>query len=488
MGGRSIFLDTQASVKTAYSILEKGRFDLDLIRENETQLVADNEVSRYKWHTFFKAPSGKIYSKYGFGFPVYIVPFLLTGKLLYAGIGAASGLDPGIFEKICVSAMGSFTTALSCLILIKFGLRMGFSRNISFILGLFFGFGTIAWHYAGGAFIETLFTFLLLCAVYFICKANQSGKITDVVFSAFAFGTLLVVRNAAIIFAPCMVAYIMYSGMRYKRMKDIFVFISIVLFFIMAVLWINAACFGGIFKTAYGLETHIIPRPVALNFLYAAAHYLISFQKGFFIYSPIVVAALFAVPYFCKREKPLFFLMLGIVVVFSAALFITTYRTFAAGGPFSWGGRYMTVVLPYCILPVGYLLEKRSTAIHVFIFLLFALSFVVNLAGVLIHYEQYGHIKQELVKMAWTRPAYPEGPGKKALIFGKEYVKSFPPDIIAAFIILKKKIAGEETYTYKDFAIKYPSSETIDMRDSGRYEEFKGLNLWYTYYFLRSKK
>ena len=179
-------------------------------------------------------------------------------------------------------------------------------------------------------------------------------------------------------------------------------------------------------------------------------------------------------------------------VIFFTSIVLTTYNTYAEDGPFSWGGRYFLIFLPYFILPIGYLLEKRKIIINASIALLFTVSFFINLIGVLVPYEQYGYLRQELLKLAWTRPAYVSAPDqavsglngikpkKTAVIFGQDYIKLFPPDIIAMSIILKKKITGDEYYTYGDFGLKYPSAEKVTIIGSDKYEEFKGLNLWYT--------
>ena len=307
MGGRSLFLDTQASVKTAQSIIENGRFDLELTQENDLQLIGNDETSHFCSHTFYKSTSGKIYSKYGFGFPVFLIPFVLTGKILYTLFGAFMGLSSDFFETISVSVMGSFFTALSCLLLIRFGQRIGFGNKTAFILALLFGWGTMAWHYAGGAFNESLMTFELLCAIYFMFKAGQTGKNADIFWAAFAFGILLFTRSAMIIFLPLLIAYVVYLDIKEKK-KHTVIFLAVIAVFLALIFWINFSCFGGILKTAYGSEGGIfLPKPVMANFLSLAYHYLFSLKRGFFIYSPIVMAGLFALPYFCKKERPLFF-------------------------------------------------------------------------------------------------------------------------------------------------------------------------------------
>ena len=486
MGGRSLPLDTKASVKTAQAVIEKGRFDLELTQEDDLQLIGNDETSQFRWHTFFKAGNGKVYSKYGFGFPVFLIPFVLLGKLLYAVLGAATGLSQDFFETISVSLVGSFTMALSCLLLFKFGQRLGCSGKTSFILALLFGWGTMAWHYAGGAFNESIVTLELLCGIYFIFKASQTGENADIFWAAMAVGILLFTRNAAIIFLPLLAGYVIYSDIRQKK-KHTVIFLSVIAIFLALIFWVNFSCFGGIFKTAYGGEGGIfLPRPFMKSFLNIAVHYLFSFQKGLFSYNPIAIAGLLALPYFYKKEKLLLFLIAGIFIVFSAAVFLTTYNIYAGGGPFSWGGRYFLILLPYFILPLGYLLEKRKMVINALTVLLFTVSFFINLAGVLVPYEQYGYLKQELLKRAWTRPAYvttPDGIRQKktAVIFGTDYIKSFPPDMSAMFTILKKKMAGDEFYTYSDFGINYPSTEKVTIVGSDRDEEFKGLNLWYVY-------
>ena len=261
MGGRSLFLDTKASVKTAQTVIEKGRFDLELTQEEDLQLIGNDETSRFRSHTFYKTSSGKIYSKYGFGFPVFLIPFVLAGKFLYALLGVSTGLSRDFFETMSISVMGSFFTALSCLMLIKFGQRMGFSGKISFILALLFGWGTMALHYAAGAFNESLMTFELLCAIYFMFKAGQTGKNTDIFWAAFAVGILLFTRSAMIVFLPLLIAYVVYLDIKEKK-KHTVIFLAVISVFLALIFWINFSCFGSILKTAYGSEGGIfLPKP-----------------------------------------------------------------------------------------------------------------------------------------------------------------------------------------------------------------------------------
>jgi len=369
--------------------------------------------------------------------------------------------------------------AFGCILLMKCARRMNFSFRISFILALFLGLGTSAWYYANSTFPEALLMTELLGAIYFIFKAQETKKYQDIAISAVFVGLLVITKYATVIVLPLFLIFAVYISLREKNIRFTVIFISIVMGFILPYFWFRFQVFGDALRGGYvwELEKVISPkRPLYLTLIKGLHYITFSSYKGLFVYSPLLILSLFSLPRFFKKERRLFLLLFSIsilyiyIVVVSIAVASFTLRL-------SWGPRYLVLILPCLILPMGYLLQGRKKKIYITVIaLVFIVSFFINIVSVIIPMEQYFFIKSKFTKfkVAQERTLYlPEGRPQMS-----------PPDIKGAFILLKHKLfKKDEIYSSQDFGIHHPIKRDIVImpQDSLRHNEYKGFGLWYLY-------
>lgn len=452
MNGYFDIPDTMPSFKTAKSIIEKGRLDLEITETIESKLISDVTPGPASF-TYFRAKDGKIYSKYGLAVAAYMIPFVLVGKFLYLIAGHTVGASQEFFEKFAVSSMSCFPMALACVFLVKLARKTHFSFTVAFILAVFFGLGTMAWYYADSTFSEGLLTFELLGAVYFMLKAYEAKRRSDMAISALFVGMLILTKIATLIVLPILFIYILYVGIKDKNKELLITFFAIVAFFLGLLAWLNFIRFGNILETGYGRELSVkmSQKPLIL----AIYRYILSPHKGLFVYNPLLIASLFALHQYYKKQRNLFYITLGMFTIYLIAFSVSSFRLFV-----SWGPRYLIILIPYLVLPIGYLLEKKKNMTRVLIALLFLLSFSISLTSVLVPHSEFRYIK---------------------ILLQKTPIKYPPPDINGAFALLKNKLGKkDEIYTGRDFGITLPEKSDITM-DLYKYSEFRGFNLWYLY-------
>jgi len=458
MNGYFDIPDTVPSLKTAKSIMEKGRLYITVGGEKGYITVGDADTEDQIF-IYFRAKDGKIYSKYGLFTAIYMIPFILLGRLFYQIAGPDLALSRLFFEKFAISSMNCFPTALACVFLAKLARRMRFSFSISFILSMFFGLCTMAWHYADATFSEPLLALELLGAVYYIFKTSETKRMLDIAIAALFVGLLMFTKAMSFIVIPVLAIYALYTGIKNKDKKFVVTFFSIVAVFAALLAWFNFIRFGSIFETGYGREaTGFRVGNSVMVLVYKIFRHLFSLDKGFFIYNPILLASLFALRQYYKKEKVLFFVTLGMSSIYIITLSLTRASQFE-----SWGPRYFLILVPFFILPIGYLLEKRKKLIYCIIAFLFVFSFLLNLASVLVSHTEYVH-----VKMQWRGAT--ESPFIRA-----------PSDIKGIPIMLKNKLFGTDgVYSSDDFGATKPGYPPIIVT-TYNYDRFKGLNLWYSY-------
>jgi hypothetical protein len=112
---------------------------------------------------------------------------------------------------------------------------------------------------------------------------------------------------------------------------------------------------------------------------------LFSPGKSVFLYSPVLIAVIFAMRGFWQRFKPetiLVSLILG-----STILYYSMWWAWWGGS--CWGPRFLVPILPFAILSVGVLLQQSRRWIAFICVGLFPLSLVVQILGVAFDFNVY---------------------------------------------------------------------------------------------------
>ncbi len=160
-------------------------------------------------------------------------------------------------------------------------------------------------------------------------------------------------------------------------------------------------------------------------------------------------------------------MLLGLFAV--NLLLIAKYRDL--GGEGSWGPRYLTLVLPCLVLPIGTLLETGSTAIKQSFLALSLVGLLMQFGGVSIYYGTYYRTIGEYPYQAErTDPSF---------LYKAHYVPNFSP----AWGHLKmagqnwgKFLRGEKP----GFTIK-PGNERIPLAEADQKKLRETIDIWFAY-------
>src|SRR5581483_3525417 len=106
----------------------------------------------------------------------------------------------------------------------------------------------------------------------------------------------------------------------------------------------------------YGAPTNMGPKSIPLNYPLQDGLYgfFLSPGKCLFLYAPVVLVGVLAVPFAPRRHRPAVALMVALGAV-NVALFA---RFFQWHGDHAWGPRYLIMTIPFFVLPLAPLLDR----------------------------------------------------------------------------------------------------------------------------------
>jgi len=117
--------------------------------------------------------------------------------------------------------------------------------------------------------------------------------------------------------------------------------------------------------------------------------FLISPGKGFFFYSPIAILFFFSIKSFIKQHPEL---GISFILLIISYLFFLSKNVYWHGD-FAWGPRYMFVLTPFFIIPIGalfdYLISQQKKLLKNVVCLLFVLSLVIQIAAISVDFQKY---------------------------------------------------------------------------------------------------
>jgi hypothetical protein len=222
--------------------------------------------------------------------------------------------------------------------------------------------------------------------------------------------------------------------------------------------WLNLVRFGSPWESGYGNEAHqFFPfqlwRTIPLL--------LASFDKGLFLYCPILLLGLFGWKKFFSKFKSEALLIGGVLLT----NLILTGAWHSWEGGWGWGPRLLVPTVPLWLIPAAFSLTSLKAHSRFLVFVaLTAISFAVQIPGVLVKGQEVRVIKEMLLTA--------------------EERASAPSDLRTILILLQHKLAGRnEIYKTLDFNI--PGSRDLDLTE---YDSFVGLNVWSEHVARRMNK
>jgi Dolichyl-phosphate-mannose-protein mannosyltransferase len=356
-------------------------------------------------------PDGPLYAQYTPGQPVVAVPLYLAGRLLATRFPPESGI---YILRFCVSLLGAFVTAATVALLYRLARHLGYGDGAALTLAATYGLATTAWPHGRTFFAEPLTALALLAAFYALRVGTETKRDGWLIAAGLATAAACLVKPHAAIAVPVLALYLLARVVRRdvgenrgtreqgsrRRGERARIGLSALRLTPYALRQIvayglgglvgalpfavyNARVYGNPFSTGYVAVGDLFTTPF-LTGLYGLT---LSSGKGIVWYSPPIVLAVVGWWAFWRRHGAEALACLGIGLVHLA--FYSRVAFWHGDG--SWGPRYLTIALPFLMLPALGLLgatgwrRLRLVAVTVLV----TLGIGVQLLGVLVNFDWY---------------------------------------------------------------------------------------------------
>ena len=343
-----------------------------------TQAMVENHSVSFSEMVTLKDTPGPQYSKYGLGMSVLAIPFYLFGKLL----SFLLGIEVSLSTQFAVSMINAMLTALSCLMVFRIATeRFEFTLRIGLFLALGFGLSTIAWYYSEDFMSEPATTFFLLSAVYWVTGKDRATR--DLLWAGTFLALAVSCRLAALVVIPGFIFYqwMVWAESAEKDIKQLVMDLLRPAIPVVAVLMLimiyNYLRFGGPLETGY--------EKISGRFLLGFFGILFSPGKSLFLFNPLTLFGCLAFMFFLREQRKTA-LLFGWLIVSHLVLF-SFWHSWQGG--MSWGPRLMLVVLPYLILPIGFLLREHKQAVKIPVLLALVVGILIQLPSVTVNVARY---------------------------------------------------------------------------------------------------
>jgi hypothetical protein len=425
--GHIEIIDTEYSIRTAKAIIEEGTMLIDPVDSNNRMPMISG--------------TNKIYSQYGIGLLAIFIPIISVAKLLSFCLG---------FEEVMLShfIISFYNIPFALLGLWHFReilKKLGQDHHTANFLMVCLATGTIFWKYVVTDFSEVTQISLLLGAIHSYINKECPKRWFFV--SAYM-SLLILLKLVYVIVLPPFVVLAVIEGSKEKMIIKNLVqgasFLTFAGLFLMVLNWFR---FGNIFESGYGTAQS------AFSFNYLKRDfldYLISFDRGLFPYSPLLLVTLFGLREFFKRDKKIFFL----IVTISVSLLLLTASWVGWKGGYCWGNRNIVPIVP--LIAIGWAcLKLNNCCLHrkLFAFLLF-FSLCIQIVGVSLKTHEWSVIAREFKD-------HPD----------PHYV---PSEIKGSVFLFKEKLLNVSGIYFADKFVP-EHSHKIDLTE---YDSFYGFNFW----------
>lgn len=393
---------------------------------------------------------GRCYGRYGLGQPLIAIPLYLLAR----GINTLlRGTDYAALVFLFVPRLNQIITPVTCVLLFSFASRLYRSARLGIGLALVYGLGTMAWPYAKFYFSEPLSAFCLLATAYFLFVFREQGKLKQLVLAGVFLGYASLTKLSSVVAVPLFLAYSLpidsalrsfrsivsratpfrwrlsispapkdsqIAGYRICSLTRLLAFVAPAVFFLVITFLYSYYAFGHLLAGGYHEEGWTTP-------LYLGLYgFLLSPGKSLLLFVPLTIVAPLGLVAFYKAgykgEAVLFTAIFGIYLLLHAGWW-SWY------GGWSWGPRFLVPTLPFLILPLG-ALWPGGTARHVSLVALIVISIFVQFLGVVIDFNQYMLLINDLTKLLFI-PEYSPLVGHLQLLLGGGELDLSAGDLVA---------------------------------------------------------
>jgi hypothetical protein len=328
---------------------------------------------------------GLLYAKADPGQAVVALPLLAAGR------ASAAILPPGalraLWPRTVASTLNAFAGAAAVTAFFLLVTALGYPALSALGLALGLAFATPLLPYTKSFLREPLLMLCATAAFLALRRHAAAGTRAGAAWPRAPFaaglwlGAGMVIKASLALNVPLLLAYLVATTPRVARPRAALAFAAGPAAGAILLALYNAHRFGSPFASGYDPTVDNFSTPLLVG-LYGQ---LLSSGKSIFLYAPLGLAALFALPAFARRHRAE---ALTAGAIFAAnALFHAKFTSWAGEG--SWGPRYLVPFLPFLILPASELVATADRARQRAAALALALGLVVQIGGTAIYYGSY---------------------------------------------------------------------------------------------------
>jgi hypothetical protein len=297
---------------------------------------------------------------------------------------------------------GPFFSALSTAVFFLICLEYKFTKKTSILISLLFSFTTILWAYSNTSLnvVPTL-SFILL-GYLFYKKSSVNNELKFLIFSSGFLGFSFLIRDSSILFIIPIFSMLFINILR-KKTKLISLFCFMIPLFFSYFLSRYVSSLKYIYSSDVVINNLNEVSSVAQTFIpkitsiTPAVGLLFSPGLGLFIFSPILLTIFFTFPDFFRKNKSDCILFSSI---FLFSLFWFSHIGITWHGLIGWGPRYLYMVIPFLLIPLGSSLEKRNKKF------MFILIIILAILGI---FFNFSYVIQDNPWFVWGLPGQSSG-------------------------------------------------------------------------------
>ena len=280
--------------------------------------------------------------------------------------------------------MGPLFSALSVFLFFFVTRSFDVTLKNSIIVTLLYGLSTITWAYSQTSLNSVVVVTFLLLGFLFFRKYQKENSIRNLIISGSVLGFAFLTRTDSFLIIGVMflflIALVIYKNRSKLKLFDavktiisfaVPPFISYGLFQLLHhIRYDTSYLYSGFTGIISGPEI-FTPFPIALFGL------LFSPGLGIFVFSPILFLVIVSFSDLYKKNKGDFILLLGIVLGY--LIFYSQFVIYWHGLS-GWSARYLLVVIPFLLIPLGITLGRKLTKrSFIIIFTLGAIGVFINI-------------------------------------------------------------------------------------------------------------
>jgi len=239
-------------------------------------------------------PDGGFYSKYAPGQSLLALPLFVLGDLL----DLLWSMWPQLGSRLLVAMLNPLALAATGWLLFHFVVRLGYSISLGVIIGLTFGLSTMVWPYVNTFYPQPATGFFLLFVAFAFFRWQASGRARWVWWIGWALGAALLMRPPALIVLPGLAVVMWLQSRHWSERFSLARQVGLPLLAAAGItLFYNWLRFGSPFDSGYYEVAWTTPPLLGLFGL------LFSSGKGVFLYAPILLLSVGAIPLFYQKHR-----------------------------------------------------------------------------------------------------------------------------------------------------------------------------------------